>query len=71
MLVSLAQQDIEGRIPPCAIERSGRSALIQVLGFRFGKVVVIVVAALQLKEEGKRSQRSLGVIEPENPFRGI
>ena len=55
MLISLAQQNIESGVPPGAVEGSIRSVLIHVVRLGIAKhVVVVIVAALQLK--GGRSE---------------
>ena len=51
MLKTLVQQDIEGGVPPSAVKCRSRILMIQDVRLGFGKVVVIVVTTLQLKED--------------------
>lgn len=60
---TLLQQGVEGGIPPSTIECGSRIVMVQDVRLGFTKVSVVVVAALQLKEDhsgGNKSERRPG-----------
>jgi len=63
MLETLVQQGIEGGIPPPTGECRGGIVVIQDVRFGFAKVVVVVIATLELKGRsrwGVKSERRSG-----------
>ena len=51
MVETLVQQDVKGGIPAAATECRSRIVMVQDVRLGIAKVAVVVVAALQLKED--------------------